>query len=161
MTTFAIRSRPQKRFLPGCKAEEETGSKVGEDGLIAQEFRIMEHVNPQKNNKSEADRKRFLSPGLLVGIVANCAGAIAGAVFFTSEYGGRFRGMEPEAKLFMTLGLLSAALGLIVGLPTSIYDLVCKRWAGGLIGFFLAFTPIFIAFGVSELAAFLLNLTWD
>ncbi|MCR9118624.1 MAG: hypothetical protein NXI22_16940 [bacterium] len=104
---------------------------------------------------------RRVAPSVWVGICTNALAFAAGAVFFTSAYGARFRGMEPEAMVFISLGLFAAASGLIVGIPVSIYDLIRKRWICAPIGFILAFTPFFVAIYVSELARITLKLTWD
>ena len=53
----------------------------------------------QSNQEQTETRKRFLSTGLLIGAATNAVGFAAGAVFFTSDYGGKFRGMEPEARV--------------------------------------------------------------
>ena len=104
---------------------------------------------------------RRVAPSIWIGFCTNTLGFAAGAVFFTSAHGVRFRGMEPEAMVFISLGLFAAAVGLVAGIPLSIYDLIRKRWICAPIGFILAFTPFFVAIFVSELARVALKLTYE
>lgn len=92
--------------------------------------------------------------GLWFSLAANTIGLCAGAVFLFAKQGDRFRGMEPGAMLFIVLGLLAAAIGILAGLPVSLYDLFWRRyWLWGSVGALLALAPLIVAHFVSELIA--------
>jgi hypothetical protein len=108
------------------------------------------------DGQQRGDTSRAAGPplGIWVSVAANVLGLCAGAVFLFAEPGGRARGTEPEARAFVVLGLLAAALGLFAGLPVSLFDLFCQRhrlW--GSVGTLLALTPGVVAHLVSELVA--------
>jgi hypothetical protein len=92
--------------------------------------------------------------GIWVSAVANALGICAGAVFLFARAGARFRGMEPEAQAFAGILGMAVALGLLAGLPASLYDVFwrrCRLW--GSAGALLSLTPWPVALLVSELVA--------
>ena len=106
-------------------------------------------------------QERKLPTGVRIGLAANTAAVIAGAVFFTADSGARFRGMEPEAQFFLTVSFLAIALGFFAGLPVSVYDCFRGRGLSAALGCILACTPLPVATIVAGLAAYMFELTWD
>jgi hypothetical protein len=99
--------------------------------------------------------------GIWLSAAANVLALGAGAVFLLAEPGARFRGTEPEARAFSILLLLATALGLLAGLPASVYDLWRRRWLWGAVGVLLALSPWPLALSVSELVAMQKGLIFD
>ncbi len=99
--------------------------------------------------------------GIWPSAAANALALGAGAVFLLAEPGARFRGMEPEAVAFSLLLLVATALGLLAGLPASVYDLCRRRWLWGAVGALLALCPWPLALSVSELIAMQKGLLFD
>ena len=100
--------------------------------------------------------------GIWWSLVANGIAACGGVPFFFATPSSRFRGMEPEAALFIAFSLLGTLVGLLAAFPISIRDLFWRRfWVWGIVGTFLAFTPLFTAGFVSDLAVWQLNVFWD
>ena len=92
--------------------------------------------------------------GVWLSGAANVVGAAAGAVFLFAARGTRFGGMEPESGAFTGLCLLAVLLGVLVGLPASLYDFHRRRqrlW--GAVGVLLALTPWATASLVAALIA--------
>jgi hypothetical protein len=94
--------------------------------------------------------------------VANVVGLAAGAVFLFAAPGARLGGMEPQASAFTGLCLLAVLLGVLVGLPASLYDFSRRRqrlW--GAVGVLLALTPWLTASVVAALIAEQRGLIFD
>lgn len=92
--------------------------------------------------------------GIWLSLAANLLGLCVGAVFLLSAPGSRFRGMESEARAFVSLLMLAVPLGLFAGLPLSLYDYSWRHkrlW--GSVGALLAFTPLPVALAISDLIA--------
>lgn len=100
--------------------------------------------------------------GIWVSAAANTLGVCAGAVFLFARAGSRFRGMEPEAQVFVLILGMAVALGLLGGLPASLYDVFwrrCRLW--GSAGALLSLTPWPVALLVSELVAEQKGISFD
>lgn len=111
----------------------------------------------------EADAPAVDKPrGIWIGVAANALGLASGAVFFLAHHGDRFRGTELLATLSTCLGIAGFALGVLFGLPTSLYDVFkrrCLLW--GVAGALLALTPLPLSNLVSNLAASLIGFSFE
>ena len=102
------------------------------------------------------------SLGLWVALVANAFGLCAGAVFLFAKPGARFRGMEPEAVVFMALTMFAVCLGLLSGV-VSVCELLCleSRPRARLTGLLLSLTPGPVAVALAGFLEWQLGLIFD
>ena len=100
-------------------------------------------------------------PSIWLSLLANTIGFCAGAVFLFAPARARFRGMEPEAWLFVALSMIATLLGLLA-LATAIFDLFRRGdrlW--GIVAGILALTPLPVAALVSGVIADMRGIVFD
>ncbi len=82
-------------------------------------------------------------------------------MFLLAAPGDRFRGMEPEARLFLFLVFVAMAFGLFIALPISVADVIRRHWLWGAVGAIGALSPLPMALLVLECVGYLLDLQFD